>query len=166
MWGAIAQAGMGAVDQILGFVSAKKAYKRTRKIFQNRYQWAAQDLEKAGLNRILALTKGPGMATAMPMAKVGGMAEATRGGQRIGLEKGLLEAQTRMTDAQTALSQSSAVQVNQQTLKTHTENELLKTGLPAAQAQERFDRTPAGEKLRMYNRGIRAFLGRDKTSAK
>lgn len=55
--------------------SANMSMKANKEAMQNRYQWAAKDMEKAGLNRILALGSP---ATGMPgqAAQIGGTAQA------------------------------------------------------------------------------------------
>lgn len=56
-WGAIAQ---GATDIGQAFVNdrtRRKSQRFAESVMANKYQWAARDLEKAGLNRILAITQ-------------------------------------------------------------------------------------------------------------
>ncbi len=107
----------GIIDIGAGFGASSKQYKRARKMYRHRYQWAAEDLEKAGLNRILALTQGPGgPGTNVPQANLrGGMAEAARGAA-------LLQAQLR--------------QINASTAKTVAETAHISAGVPTARAKE------------------------------
>ena len=122
MFGGITQGSSGSglvggiIDVGTGFAASSQAYKRARKMYRHRYQWAAEDLEKAGLNRILALTQGPGSpGTNVQQAKTGGLAEAARGAA-------LLRSQLRQIDASTA--------------KTLMETEIIKAGVPTARAKE------------------------------
>lgn len=115
----IGAAGVGAggslIDTGLGFLSAKIGYKRMKKMYKHRYQWAAQDLEAAGLNRILALTRGPGVATQVPIGGQSRIGEGARGAM-------LVAAQLDQIRASTA--------------KTVTEDKLLRAGVPTAEVKE------------------------------
>jgi len=106
----------GIIDVGTSFAASSKAFKRARQMYRNRYQWAAKDLEKAGLNRILALTKGPGpSAGVISPARTGGLAAAAQGAA-------LLRAQLQQIKATTA--------------KTIAEENLLRARVPAAGAKE------------------------------
>lgn len=48
------------LDFGLNFASAKQAQDFAKKVYKNRYQWMVSDLEKAGLNPMLAYTQSPG----------------------------------------------------------------------------------------------------------
>lgn len=45
-------------DAFIGDANAKEAYERQKKFYQHRYQWMMDDMEKAGLNPILAAASG------------------------------------------------------------------------------------------------------------
>ncbi len=102
----------GILDSGLGFLASRRQYQRTKKMFKNRYQWTAADLEAAGLNRILALTKGPGAGSNVAQANVQGIGRGTA----------LLAAQLQQIRATTA--------------KTMTEERLLRAGVPTAEVKE------------------------------
>ncbi len=105
----------GILDAGLGFLSSRRQYQRTKKMFKHRYQWTASDLEKAGLNRILALTKGPGAGTNIQQMGPGGLGAAARG-------SALLDAQLKQIAATTA--------------KTISETAIIDAGVPTARAKE------------------------------
>ena len=42
----------------LGLYQSSKAYRRAKEMYQHRYQWAVDDMRKAGLNPVLAATGG------------------------------------------------------------------------------------------------------------
>lgn len=107
----------GIIDIGAGFGAATKAFKRTRQMYRNRYQWTAKDLEAAGLNRVLALTQGPGASSGVsqPAQLRGGMSEAARGA---------------------ALLRAQLAQISASTAKTLTETKLLEAGVPTAEAKE------------------------------
>ncbi len=107
----------GLIDVGTGFAASSQAYKRTRKMYRHRFQWAAEDLEKAGLNRILALTQGPGSpGSNVPQAQTrGGLADAAA-------KAALLRSQLRQIDASTA--------------KTIAETAIIGAGVPTARAKE------------------------------
>ncbi len=157
--------GAAAIGGGLGLLSAGAslggqalAYKYAKRMYRHRYQWAATDMAKAGLNRILAATQGAGAASAVgPQAQLSGLGETISRGAKAPGEMSLLKAQKDEALSRTRLNQSNAVRVNQETLLTHTRNELLKAGIPAAQAEEAFDRTSAGEGLRKVKRIKDAF---------
>lgn len=117
--GAASQVGQIAAGIGFGRKAAKDARKHQIRMFRNRYQWAAQDLEAAGLNRILALTKGPGQASAAPQAQTPSGGDVAGAG-RVG---GLLAAQLAQIKASTA--------------KTVLEAKAIQAGLPRKQTQEK-----------------------------
>lgn len=53
---------IGAVADLtntgLGLYQSSKAYRRAKQMYQHRYQWAVDDMRKAGLNPVLAATGG------------------------------------------------------------------------------------------------------------
>lgn len=120
MWGALAAGATEGAKIGLGFVSSRKAYTRMKRMYRRRYQWTAQDLEKAGLNRILALTQGPGQATAVPMARIG-----EPGAAKLSKLPGELE-----------VIRAQLEQIRATTAKTRAEEQLLRAGVPTAEAKE------------------------------
>ncbi len=143
----------GLIGGAFGLAGQALSFKYAKRMYKHRYQWAAQDLEKAGLNRILALTQGAGAASAVgPQAQISGVVEGAAKGARVSDEVALLKAKRAESESVTRLNQNNAIRVNQETLLTHTRNELLKAEIPAASAQEAFDKTMAGKVLRGVKR--------------
>ena len=60
-WAAAAAAAAAAMEggnAALGLYQSSKSYRRAKEMYQHRYQWAVDDMRKAGLNPILAGTNG------------------------------------------------------------------------------------------------------------
>ena len=57
-WAAAIGAAMDLTNTGLGLYQSSKAYRRAKEMYQHRYQWAVDDLRKAGLNPIIAATGG------------------------------------------------------------------------------------------------------------
>lgn len=92
---------MGIFDALIGAGSAAQAQQFNRTNYKHRYQWTAEDMEKAGLNRILAASQGGGQGPPAPMAQGGG------GSSDIltALQAKLTNAQTRKTNAEATLAE-------------------------------------------------------------
>jgi len=108
-----AAAAGAAAGGALGLGGQALAFRYLKRVYKTRYQWTAQDLEKAGLNRILALTKGVGAATATPA----GAGPSVPGVQAL-----------------LAAAQLKAIQAN--TAKTVAETRMLDARGPTAEAKE------------------------------
>lgn len=57
-WAAAIGAAMDIANTGLGLYQSSKAFRRAKEMYQHRYQWAVDDLRKAGLNPVLAATGG------------------------------------------------------------------------------------------------------------
>lgn len=62
-WAAAIGAAMDIGNTALGLYQSSKAYRRAKAMYQHRYQWAVDDMRKAGLNPVLA-ANGGGVSTA------------------------------------------------------------------------------------------------------
>lgn len=155
----------------------RRAHKFAALMYQNRYQWTMQDMQKAGLNPILAAKGGlvgssPGGVGMAPTPNpFTGAGERMRLAKREKYELDLLHAQeksnfhsarhamelaNKTAGADTAKTEAETRQINAMT-------DLMRTQIPAAKAQMQFDETRFGEMLRMLNRAIRSATGRDTT---
>jgi len=188
-WGGIAAAGVGALSDIgMGAFSArsasdsqKLAYKYAKRMYQNRYQWAMDDMRQAGLNPILAYkgvggapTPGPGHGPInMPYGAVGravGTAKAAsmmksnveeahnRAGaagaswSELSTRAGKNVAEQLRARADTELIRNSAKRVD-------IDTKLLEAQVPAAKAVQSMDETTYGKFLRWIRRTSEAVQG-------
>lgn len=181
----------GLVGGVLGFGSqawaqsfargeSSKARRFARWQMANRHQLQVQDLRAAGLNPILSASQPGPMATppimaagTAPTGMAGGLVESARAAMtmeseverahqeaaRVGAEGAKAEEAVRMMREQERL-------ISAQTEQTMVGTALQATGLAGAKAQETFDKTKLGNRLRMLNRAIRAIRGADTTTAK
>lgn len=101
-WGALAQ---GVTDIGQAFVNDRFRRKQNRfaeSMAMNKYQWAARDLERAGLNRILAITQPQATGTTpgpVPPNFKGGYAQAAAAAMQARVASELLEAQKQTQQA-------------------------------------------------------------------
>jgi len=163
-----------------------------KEMYETRYQMTMADMEKAGLNPILAYQQGVGSAPAggsMAAAPniLQGAAASAEGYTRLKRSTDILKIGKRKAKAEVFSTwaqekeYSSRADLNRQladkakvdtevsratAARTRLEVDLGKTGLPAARSQEMLDRTKGGEMLRQINRVIRSVTGRDSTGAR
>jgi hypothetical protein len=57
-WGSVLGAAGDLANTALGLFQTHKAYRRAKDMYQHRYQWAVDDMRKAGLNPVLAASGG------------------------------------------------------------------------------------------------------------
>lgn len=166
----------------LSFASAKDAMDFQKKMFKNRYQWTADDMEKAGLNRILALSQGgggvpPGATASFPNPQLG---SSVREGFRTAADVRLREqelknaklmeanihydtakkleeamatrSQGKKAEADIAVSSASAKQIEQQTRMLGYEEAMKK-------ADSAFYSSDAGRTLRTVERVMGSLRG-------
>ncbi len=187
--GQVIAAGVDVVGGVLQSAANFEAQTRAQDFgsaeYGTRYQTTMEDMRKAGLNPILAYQQGVG---AQPKGQglqglpnvLSGAASTARGANRMVAEIGMLKETKKLRNAETwrtwaqERAQSYQGDLNRElSLKAVQDREvaattakLMKTGLPAAKAQERLDKMPVGETLRMWNRIIRSVTGRDATGAR
>ena len=126
--------------------AARRAYERSVKAYQSRFQWSMEDMRKAGLNPILAAQGGlggPGAGVSAPTAQVFSAQDAVqRAGSAVGkaalagytkkLEKKLLEEQVKLTDANRMAQIASSSKDLALGQKVDTENMIRETELEMA----------------------------------
>ncbi len=138
--GAVAGGVTSGLQALMSAKAAKKAYRRMIRFYGQRHQLEAKDLEAAGLNRILSLTKGPGVATAVPMARIPELSSVAESGRK------------------TSLLQAQLGQIRASTAKTVAEERLLRAGVPTAEAKE--------DVLQWFFGRMRKMIGEGASSAK
>lgn len=164
-WGAAAGAAVGIASSVgSAFLSAKlqkKAQKHAEKMYKHKYQWTMSDMQKAGLNPILAYQQGAG-ATGSP----GGVpsipdfgASAARGAEaglkttKVEKEQALLAAQTGAANSNSAAAIAAADHSTAQAKRTNIESTQLHMKMPRLQALEAFYRTDAGKVAAVVSEG-------------
>lgn len=167
--------------------AAKKSRKFTKKIFQTQHQWEAQDLEAAGLNRILSLTQGGG-GVATPSApfevstaqQLSGVGATGTGAARAGMEASILKStmskaksdaviakeqeQTSADVRRKASHDADIASVNFNIFDEHFKQQIMATerdrlGMASARAVGKFDATPAGQRQRELMRFLDPIRG-------
>lgn len=175
--GAVVGLGGTALSAHFQGKAMRKALKYTKRIYLNRYTWTVRDLEQAGINPMLAASGalgggGPGGVSAAPMP-ANTLADSAAKGASTAIamkrqveELKLLRASAHKQTSEVHRNAQQAGLAAAQAKLTMTENQLKTTAIPAAQAQEKLDKTEAGGFLRQINRVIRSITGRDQTSAR
>jgi len=101
--------GSAVISGLFGAHSAKKSMKFQEQMSNTAYQRAAVDLEKAGLNRILALgnpaSTPPGATATMPDAKVGSSFQA---GSSAKAQRNVMDVQKHLMNEQADAATTSA----------------------------------------------------------
>lgn len=197
--GALSGIAGGVMDMAIPFIqmresrdAQRRAIKAAIHMFQNRYQWTMNDMEKAGLNPILAYKSGVGGSGGMPgipsfTGGSPGTGQKVMQALRFGQEMKNLKAQERATDAAAFRDENAGAAHNTQATlnrrlgekaeadthlsrasarKTEVDTALGATAVSGARAQQKLDETSAGELLRWINRAVRSVTGRDSTSAR
>lgn len=159
--------GSSAVDFGFGQIAANKQAQQVKELYRKRWRWAVSDMEKAGINPILAAKVGVG---ASPSVALGATGQTQLGGfglRKAGAQKATDEARvarylSRKTAAEARTAeelarrapqlasaevlnrqmqwQNSAAMLNNQWLQ----NDMLRYGIPYAKAASDFYGTDAG----------------------
>lgn len=114
------------IDNSASSSAAKKANEFTEKEMKNRHQWETEDLQKAGLNRILSANGTPSIGSAAK-ADVHSSSEAINRGISTALQSQLVKSQIKNLDSQ-SLNQTSQANAADANAALSTAN----TGLVAA----------------------------------
>lgn len=109
-WAPIIAAVAGsAMGGMMGRSNAKQQQDAQNKAYQQRYQWTMNDLEKAGLNPMLAMNQGAvSGAGQMAMAQTPDVGGALTSGVKAGTEAVLAKASAKNLEAQTAAGHATA----------------------------------------------------------
>jgi len=87
----------------------KDAQEHQKKMYRSRYQWTMEDMNKAGLNPILAYKQGPGSAGSTPMASVPDAGNAITAGALRGAQAAQAAANIHLTEEQARLTTAKAI---------------------------------------------------------
>lgn len=183
----LAGAGSSLLDFGLGQASSAISWKRQKKVLKNQIQWRVQDMKKAGLNPILAVSPGAGgSAGAVPMGPTGsgvaenvsrlagaGASSAAAGKSRAETSRtqALMEAELEALRAAN-MERTAAAAKHWQDAKTGKSNQALidieralrESEVPSAKALKEFDESTAGQLMQKWNRilnqsGLASVLG-------
>lgn len=152
----------------LSYKAFKKQHKFQKDLARKGVQWRVQDLREAGLNPILALNPGGGIAAAGGSAVPGPQMGIRGGGEAVSsalaarLQRKqipLLEQQVAESEARESANWAAAYRDNQQGMVNAVEWRLRNTLMPAALRQAAFDATTAGGYLREFRRIMEGLGG-------
>ncbi|AXH75545.1 MAG: DNA pilot protein [Microviridae sp.] len=163
--------------------AASKAYNRSVEAYKHRYQWAVEDMIKAGINPMMAAGGVSGNVSA-PMASTPDFGGVGKGvGSAVGKYFDIKARQQEIRNMEIMGRKLDAEQVmiDQQTMKAHTENEILRKygysaaeqqlkgseientlnslRVPAMEREAEIDESAFGKYMRWLNRGISSAIG-------
>jgi len=118
-----------AQAQMFARKEASKSRRFTREMMKNKHQWQADDLEKAGLNRILSLTQGAPMGSSAQASAAESSMTSQRAAKKQAstardvanstIDVNRQNAQLLSAQASSAQSQASIDSMREQWIKTH-----------------------------------------------
>lgn len=166
---------MGIIGGLIGagasVFSAERQMAFQKEMAKNRYQYMVGDLEKAGLNRMLAI--GGASPPQGAQGASADMASAFAATSKSGREERLVKKEVTKKDEETALLKEQQNQSREAAVlstasahaqvsaanKNEIETQLLHTQLSSAKAKEMFDKSKEGQALIRFNRMMEAIGG-------
>mgnify|MGYP000253021459 CR=1 FL=1 len=173
----IAAAGIGAAGSIVGDLAGsaaqyaankdmqKRAQRYAVKNYQHRYQWAVDDLRKAGLNPILAVGHGPGNVSQGPAPSVGQSSMGSRAvasARVAALMKNEVEKSyhdTYTAGATSALVEQQGLTERERTNQMRVMTEAMRAELPRIRAEYEVDQTHAADQAMKFHRYLERLMG-------
>jgi len=175
MWGSIIGAAIGGAASLIGGSAQNKANQRVaaeQMAFQERmsgsaYQRAVKDMKLAGINPMLAYSKGgattpggAGLPMGNPIGAAGGkIASSALALRRTNAETSQIEADTRLKLQQDRTEINKQVHINQQTHLAYSQRKIYEQNLVTAKAhaqgartEMRIDQSDYGQFLRWMGR--------------
>jgi len=137
---AIATLGAAAIAAGGAYFSGSQSARASERGYKNRYQWQVKDLQKAGLNPMLAVSHGAPTPTRPEFpnvgeaaAKAGTAAYSARSTAKVqAAQLGNIQADTELKEAQRALASASALQAQAGAASQYMNLEMQKEDLPYA----------------------------------
>lgn len=151
MWGAIGAIAGSAIGGLFGKSSASSQNKANRQAMRHRWQWEMEDMQKAGLNPMLAINQGGQSVPSMAQAHTPDFASAGLAAGMAYKEGQLLKAQTEAAKAtaRAATYQADKTREEVGTARSEAQIRANEAGLSSAAAVDLLTRPDAG---RIINR--------------
>ena len=130
----------------LGLYQSSKAYRRAKEMYQHRYQWAVDDMRKAGLNPVLAATGGgvsTGGLTSGQVGNTGNFGSNALAAYKASQESKLMDSQINAANASAAKDQFLGQLYVDQANNTRTQTNFLLDSYEARLSQEASNATSA-----------------------
>ncbi len=157
---------IGAIaTPIAGHFAQKRQHKYVKKYMKNKWQWEVADLKAAGLNPILGIAGSSpniGGAGGLPNMSVGSpdIVGAYKEIKSAKAKLAIIQSEREMAGNAASRSFFDANKSMFDARSAESDSIINAARLPAAQAQERMDRTDFGAWVRYLNRAVRGVTGR------